>query len=157
MSSEEDKPPAPPVRLTSTNRGNSISHELTNQHWMVTMTALPMRNSSRRQNMHECRNSMRHRCALNHANEYVAARQTSLLLFCNALICPNFNQFTKINRECRHWMFFLSFNFVTQGFSKSDHHHRSDSAPAVELKPLPKGIICTVFCQLCYSANEISH
>lgn len=25
MSSEEDKPPAPPVRLTSTNRGNSIS------------------------------------------------------------------------------------------------------------------------------------
>lgn len=31
MSSEEDKPPAPPVRLTSTNRGNWISHQLTNQ------------------------------------------------------------------------------------------------------------------------------
>lgn len=26
MSSEEDKPPAPPVRLTSTNRGNLIFH-----------------------------------------------------------------------------------------------------------------------------------
>lgn len=28
MSSEEDKPPAPPVRLTSTNRGNLILHRL---------------------------------------------------------------------------------------------------------------------------------
>lgn len=31
MSSEEDKPPAPPVRLTSTNRGNLISIK----HFMI--------------------------------------------------------------------------------------------------------------------------
>lgn len=75
--------------------------------------------------------------------------------FCNALICPIFNQFAKksiVNRVV------IELFSHPQGFSKSDHH-RSDSAPAVELKPLPKGIICTVFfsCQLCYSANEISH
>lgn len=55
---------------------------------------------------------------------------------------------------------FFLFNYITQGFSKSDHHHRSDSAPAVELKPLPKGIICkTLFWLLLLSTlfmpNEI--
>lgn len=30
------------------------------------------------------------------------------------------------------------FAHLNEGFSKSDHH-RSDSAPNVELKPLPKG------------------
>lgn len=34
---------------------------------------------------------------------------------------------------------YFVFSHLSQGFSKSDHH-RSDSAPNVELKPLPKGI-----------------
>lgn len=61
----------------------------------------------------------------------------------HGVICLNTNEFPiYVTIELFFTVFFfciyvdclLSF----QGFSKTDHH-RSDSAPAVDMKPLPKG------------------